>query len=637
MKNMLAPERLLLFILLITIHLLIMPVSTVEARSLEIVQVNIDAEVLPNGDLKVVENRTIDFKGQFRGADQKIYFKNIPIYSGVTVREGDNHYSLVNQFPTVDPGTYSIRVYGEEYFVIDWSFDAYDEKRTFTVEYIARDAVAAHADVAELYYQFIGDEWEFSSLSVLVNLVLPAGAAESDVLAWGHGPHHGSVSIDSPRRVTWAVSPLPARTFLEGRVVFPLDLVPEATRLTGEEALGAILSEEKRWAMQANLSRYARKYQVVCSILIFLSVGLITFNKRRQALNLKNAYKGDYYRDLPGEYPPAVAGYLWNRKQLHANYLTAQILDLARRRHLRIEEISNGAAGGKSAIVEDYQLVELAGDRELTSHDLQVTEFIFGKVYDYFADNKNDQKSMQKTVDFRQIQDYAEKNPRDFHSFYNSWSNAAGKLGEKEKFFKDYKFWGHGCLPHILTLALSIVSVVWWRLYFLASALLTTPFIIYFASPKIYYTEYGAEQISKWRAFRRFLLHFSQMERSTVPSLIIWEHYLVYAVVLGVAREVIDQLALVFPRLDQDPTFHQTSWSAINAVHATSILGSMNMMTQSLDKTINQANQTAISAIISSSGSGSSSSGGFSSGSGFGGGFSSGGGGGAGGGGGSFR
>ena len=30
--------------------------------------------------------------------------------------------------------------------------------------------------------------------------------------------------------------------------------------------------------------------------------------------------------------------------------------------------------------------------------------------------------------------------------------------------------------------------------------------------------------------FRRFLLDFSQMERHEIPSLVIWEHYLVYAV-----------------------------------------------------------------------------------------------------------
>ncbi|HBK86140.1 MAG TPA: hypothetical protein DDZ53_08950, partial [Firmicutes bacterium] len=41
------------------------------------------------------------------------------------------------------------------------------------------------------------------------------------------------------------------------------------------------------------------------------------------------------------------------------------------------------------------------------------------------------------------------------------------------------------------------------------------------------------------------------MERYTIPSLIIWEHYLVYAVTLGVAKEVMKQLELVYPNLTE--------------------------------------------------------------------------------------
>jgi len=185
----------------------------------------------------------------------------------------------------------------------------------------------------------------------------------------------------------------------------------------------------------------------------------------------------------------------------------------------------------------------------------------------------------------------------------------------------------------------ALVAMIWWELYLLGIILIVLPFILFFASPNTYYTEYGADQLMKWRAFRKFLLHFSSMDRSTVPSLIIWEHYLVYAVVLGVAKQVIDQLAIVFPKPEIDPTFNQTSWSTFGAAHSLAAIYSMNRMTTSLNRTINGARRTASSTIAASRSSSSSrSSGGFSSGSGFGGGgFSGGGGGGFGGGGGGFR
>jgi uncharacterized membrane protein len=607
-----------------------LPDGFAEARSLEIMEVDISAEVLPNGDLKVVESRTINFNGQFRGADQKFYFSGISSYSEVLIREDDFYYILVNQFPTSEPGTYSIQVYGDEYFVIDWSFDAYNEKRTFILEYIARDVVIVHNDVAELYYKFIGDEWEFPTSSAFVTLNLPEGAEQDQIRAWGHGPQHGEVVLKDPEMVSWWVAPLPANTYLEGRVVFPVTLVPDSNRFSGKEALPGILREEQRWAAQANISRLIKKYQVYISLFLLLGVALILIKMWKGALNRHNAYKGEYYRELPGEYSPAAAGYLWNRKRSNTSYLTAHILNLARLRHIGIEEIPG---------TEDFRLVEKKGEKILSSLDALITEFIFGKVYPYFVPNERQKdQGSQRTVIFRQIEEYAKDNPKEFHSFYGLWTGAALKDGEKQNFFKEHTSWGWGCLPLVLMIILALLTLIWWELYLLGTVLLVTPFILFFASPNTYYSEFGADQLLKWRAFRKFLLHFSSMDRSTVPSLVIWEHYLVYAVILDVARQVTDQLALVFPRPEADPTFSQTSWSSLGATQSLAALHSISRMTSNLDNTIVGASSSANKAIAAaSSTSGSGSSGGFSSGGGFGGGFSGGGGGGSGGGGGGFR
>ncbi len=618
-----------LFFIVLVFIFIFLPVRPVMARSLEIVKVDILAQVMPNGDLRVTESRTVRFNGQFRGMDQKIYFNEIEHFSEVLIREGDNYYQLVDQFPTTVPGTYAVNVYGDQYFMIDWSYDAYNETRTFTLEYTAKDAVMAHVDVAELYYKFIGDEWDFPASDAFVTLILPAGALKDDLRAWGHGPLHGEVEIVDANTISWWVAPLPERTYLEGRAVFPLSLVPDADRRTGKEALPVILGEEERWARQANLSRTARQYETYYSLALLAPVGLILFSMWRRALNRKNAFKGDYYRELPGDYSPPAAGYLWNKKIIKPEFLTAQILNLARMRHLKIEELPGNG---------EFQLEKLQSSKELSDHDQQVTEFIFGDVYDYFNQHEKDEEVVKKSVMLKQIEDYARSKPGDFQKFYGTWTGTAKKLGEEQKFFMQHSIWGWGCLPLILMIVLALVSFIWWELYILGAVLLLVPFILLFASPNTYYSEYGADQLLKWRAFRKFLLHFSSMDRSTVPSLIIWEHYLVYAVILGVARQVIDQLMLVFPRPEADPTFNQTSWSNYGAAQSLVALHSMNQVANSLNNTISGANSASKSAIAAaSSSSGSSSSGGFSSGGGFGGGFSGGGGGGFGGGGGSFR
>lgn len=69
-------------------------------------------------------------------------------------------------------------------------------------------------------------------------------------------------------------------------------------------------------------------------------------------------------------------------------------------------------------------------------------------------------------------------------------------------------------------------------------------------------TPYGESQFALWQAFRRFLKDFSNLDRATLPQLVLWEHFLVYAVVLGVAREVLQQLPAVYPEvLDSNSGF----------------------------------------------------------------------------------
>jgi len=63
-------------------------------------------------------------------------------------------------------------------------------------------------------------------------------------------------------------------------------------------------------------------------------------------------------------------------------------------------------------------------------------------------------------------------------------------------------------------------------------------------------TQEGINEHEKWSAFKRFLLHFSNMKDYEIPSLVIWEHYLVYAISLGIADKVISKLRVVLA--DQD-------------------------------------------------------------------------------------
>jgi uncharacterized membrane protein len=54
----------------------------------------------------------------------------------------------------------------------------------------------------------------------------------------------------------------------------------------------------------------------------------------------------------------------------------------------------------------------------------------------------------------------------------------------------------------------------------------------------------GNEDYVRWAAFKKFLEEFSTFEDYPIPSLIVWEHYLVYATSFGIANKVTKQLKL---------------------------------------------------------------------------------------------
>jgi len=124
------------------------------------------------------------------------------------------------------------------------------------------------------------------------------------------------------------------------------------------------------------------------------------------------------------------------------------------------------------------------------------------------------------------------------------------------------------------------------------------------------------ERLARWGAFRRYLTDFSTFQDAPTAAITIWEHYLVYAVALGVADEVEEQVRALVPAERLPEPWPGAASGADGYVHYHRSIGSSPAHVAS----------NAASSVGWSSGWGSSSSGG-----GGGGGFSGGGGGGGGG------
>ena len=62
-------------------------------------------------------------------------------------------------------------------------------------------------------------------------------------------------------------------------------------------------------------------------------------------------------------------------------------------------------------------------------------------------------------------------------------------------------------------------------------------------------TTKGAEEFSKWKAFRSYLKDFSNLKEYGPDSIVIWEHFLVYATLFGFSTIVLRALKIVVPKI----------------------------------------------------------------------------------------
>ena len=127
-----------------------------------------------------------------------------------------------------------------------------------------------------------------------------------------------------------------------------------------------------------------------------------------------------------------------------------------------------------------------------------------------------------------------------FNTNYTRWTKTVTSVGKKQEFYKGK---GAAYLISLILVAIcffgSVIgsglgvdySLVYLNLIF------GIILVIVVASAKAY-TEKGALHLKKWKAFKNFLNDFGSFDIKELPEVKLWERYLVYAVVFGLAKKV---------------------------------------------------------------------------------------------------
>lgn len=604
----------------------------------------IEVNVLDNGDAEIKELKLMDgeyngyktdiryksngltkfdgSKSSFEGSDiynasaltdVKVYDVKFTTTDFSVINNKNREFVLVNSAAKGDYGVYTKTTNSEGIEILSYQPSVY--KRASLVTYTLKDLVVVHNDIAELAHDFIGTDYQEDISNLIIRINLPSSSKELRIFS--HGPLNGKNRIIDDKSVEITYETLDKGNAVDGRVVFDKSIVPNATKKSNVDGLGKILEVEKERANYANkLREAARKREKMLQTLAIIMkillgiwlIGLIVivykfYNKNDK--EYRSEFNGKYFRDFPEEYTPSTVSYLMN-KSINNLSFNAGILDLIRKKAITIEEVTIDKKGlFKNKQQKDYKLSRNMNFNldTLSTSEKKLFNLLIGTVGNGDYVILGDMKEFSK--------DY--NNAKRLISDYDSWRYACESEAETEEFYENTKKEKTNCI---------LYSLIFIPITFLAllcgsnmgRVLLMDLFgilaIIYFSSATKR-TKKGNEQYHKWKGLKNFLADFGRLDEKDLPEIKLWERYLVYATMFGLAAKVQNAMKMNLERMNYSDNIDFTYLYFDNYYFS-------NSMTNAVNSSLSSARGTISTHELASSSD--SSSGGYGGGSSFGGG-----------------
>ncbi len=585
------------FFLLILLPILMVSINikNLYAKDYSIPNVKIDVTINKDGSAYFVEERSYSFQGTFSFGYYDLPKTGYESLEEFLVYEGD---TLYKEEQTKNLNTYYIEDTGNNYRV-NFFYSATDETKTFKFIYKLKGVTKVYEDYGEFYWKLQGTGWDkkIGLFESTIRLLTPVSI--DDYYVWAHGPLWGNIEKVDDKTIYLKVDDVPEYTFVEARILIPSTYFTEAKKLSGN-IKDNVIKEETKWARDSNVKRVLTSILYWFPIVIFALLLFYIFylyNKYGKEYKVPKEY--DYIREPPSDIKPAVLGHLLTFGSFNDTFLKATIMDLIHRGIINVEKDPNSK--------NDYIFTLNKKNDELQGFEKILVDKILFDISDSFT-----VKELNKKI---------KKNQEHYYYIFEDFKNEIKEESKNYDFF-DKKSEGKSNfargLGFFIPIAGIILTVITRNLLFLLLLILAPIYLIVGSSALKRRSYKGKEEFDKWMALKNFLNDFSNLKEYGPKSIVVWEKYLIYGTILGVAKTVLKALKIVFPQIEDIEN------SRLIPIAVGTSFANFDLSFNSLNNAISRAVSATSSAYKTSRSS-------WSSGGGGGGGFSGGGGGGGGG------
>lgn len=557
----------LLFIVL-SAFIVLFALTTKSNASLYLNNLDFYAELDENGNMNVTETWSI------RVSDTNTLYKTFEIdktkYSDITnvkVSEiGKGELTETNTWAYhLEKDTYFGGKNGDGKFEISWGvgLDNSSATKAYKISYTVQDVIKKYDDCAELYWQFVGSDFEINASKITGTIKLPKQVdSKDDIRVWGHVKTlNGEIYTTSEDTVQFTLDDYSGGNYVEIRIAVPTETFGDVSKTYSKNMLENIIEEETKWADEANAvrKRNERKEKIiVITIVVVGTILLIVILRKtvkyikilKNTKKLEPTEKLEYFREKPNKYStPADALYLYNNGRTPAstsfgNIFSATLLNLSLKGYFEIA-VEKNEKGKEETVIYKPQ-------KDVTT--LQYEEERIGRFVKIAIGN-------EEKITIKQLQKYIQKHPTEV-SMLIERTNSATK--SKNKMNNNYDEKTAKQKAGYIAMAVLYFFLAMWcmGLFFPLAILLIVDaiFLILINGKLSNLTQKGIDEREKWKGLKKYMEDFSLLDEKEIPALEIWEEYLVYATVFGIADKVIKQLKLVYPQIENMDNFNTYSY-----------------------------------------------------------------------------
>ena len=561
-----------LFIILATI-------KSNASSNLHLNELAFDASINTDGSMNVTE--TWDIKIKDTNTLFKTFKTDMSKYSDITnvqvleITNGSTrNFTKINTLMYhVTKDSYYGMINDDGNFEIAWGVGLDDSSATkkYKISYTVEDAITKYSDYAELYWQFVGSDFEVSADKITGTITLPSQAqSKDDIKVWGHTEDlNGEIYVTDLDEISFELDGFNSGRYVEIRTLFPTSMIVSTSRIHDVNILNDVIEEETVWVNEANARRARRDATnfLITLVVIIICVLLSVFSIIR-AIKQANKFKGktkykptqelEYYRDLPrGNATPAQSLYVYfeTKSGIAANdigkVVSATLLNLNLKKHLEFQV-------EKEKNKEKITMKILNADtKDLSADEKVVFEFLQKACKD---NNEITVKEFEKYI--------KRTSTTDILGLRTNVNGQTKRELIKQQIYdaeqeKVYKAQSSQTTIYALIIFFAIFAIAFTSEflnvfgYIGIFGLIVCQVIAIVINSRTLkkinvYTQKGINEKEMWRGLKKYMEDFSMLDKREVPEIAIWEHSLVFATAFGIADKVLKQLKVVYPNIEND-------------------------------------------------------------------------------------